>query len=169
MCSHYIILVAFKGSCQSIRDELFCQQTGTKIIFVKGPGTQYSIVGQITPLPNSRRGVDTKKMAGCFLKYSRTSLKLPPKMRRFRGRLWAVVAYGNQTTWGLSSEKRSPLIYVLFFVCLVQCSRYSELRDQTMCKAVAYKRLKTMENFKTVTPKSGRVRLQEVVVKSPSI
>ena len=38
-----------------------------------------------------------------------------------------------------------------------------------MCKAVAYKRLKTMENYKTVTPKSGRVRLQEVVVKSPSI
>ena len=36
-----------------------------------------------------------------------------------------------------------------------------------MCKAVAYKGLKTMENFKTVTPKSGR--LQEVVVKSPSI
>ena len=103
-------------------------------------------------------------MAGCFLKYSRTSLKLPPKMRRFRGRLWAVVAYGNRTTWGLSSEKRSPLMYVLFFVCLVQCSRYSELRDQTTCKAVAYKRLKTMENFKTVTPKSGRVRLQEVVI-----
>ena len=50
MCSHYIILVAFKGSCQSIRDELFRQQTGTKIIFVKGTGTQYSIVGQITPL-----------------------------------------------------------------------------------------------------------------------
>ena len=51
MCSHYIILVAFKGSCQSIKDELFRQQTGTKIIFVKGTGTQYSIVGQITPPP----------------------------------------------------------------------------------------------------------------------
>ena len=33
-----------------------------------------------------------------------------------------------------------------------------------MCKAVAYKRLKTMENYKTVTPKSGRGRLQKVVV-----
>ena len=104
MCSHYIILVAFKGSCQSIKDELFRQQTGAKIIFVKGPGTQYSIVGQITPPPNSRGG-------------RRTSLKLPPKLRRFRGRLWAVVAYGNRTTWGLSSEKKFPLIYVLFFVC----------------------------------------------------
>ena len=52
MCSHYIILVAFKGSCQSVKDELFRQQTGTKIIFVKGLGTQYSIVGQITPPPN---------------------------------------------------------------------------------------------------------------------
>lgn len=49
MCSHYIILVAFKGSCQSVKDELFRQQTGTKIIFVKVPGTQYSIIGQITP------------------------------------------------------------------------------------------------------------------------
>ena len=56
MCSHYIILVAFKGSCQSIKDELFHQQTGTKIIFVKGLGTQYSIVGQITPPLNSRGG-----------------------------------------------------------------------------------------------------------------
>ena len=69
MCSHYIILVAFKGSCQSIRDELFRQQTGTKIIFIKGPGTQYSIVGQITPPPNSRKGGnDTRfiKWQGAF-------------------------------------------------------------------------------------------------------
>ena len=57
MCSHYIILVAFKGSCQSVRDEVFRQQTGTKIIFVKLPGTQYSIVGQITLPPNPRAGV----------------------------------------------------------------------------------------------------------------
>ena len=56
MCSHYIILVAFKGSCQSVKDELFRQQTGTKIIFVKGLGTQYSVVGQITPPPNSQGG-----------------------------------------------------------------------------------------------------------------
>ena len=78
MCSHYIILVAFKGSCQSIKDELFHQQTGTKIIFVKGLGTQYSIVGQITPPLNSRGGgggTPFIKMAGCFLKYSRIPLK----------------------------------------------------------------------------------------------
>ena len=76
MCSHYIILVAFKGSCQSIRDELFRQQTGTEIIFVKGPGTQYSIVGQIRPPINCRGGGDTPfiKMAGCSFKYSRIPL-----------------------------------------------------------------------------------------------
>ena len=41
-----------------------------------------------------------------------------------------------------------------------------------MCKAVAYKGLKTMENYQTVTPKNGRGRvqgLQEVVFRSPSI
>ena len=96
MCSHYIILVAFKGSCQSIKDELFHQQTGTKIIFVKGLGTQYSIVGQITPPLNSRGGgTPFIKMAGCFLKYSRIPLKATTQMQRFRGRLWAVVAYVN--------------------------------------------------------------------------
>ena len=108
VCSHYIILVAFKGSCQSIRDELFRQQTGTKIIFIKGPGTQYSIVGQITPPPNSRGWRRThKKWQGALWNTVEPPLKLPPKMRRFRGRLWAVVAYGNRTTWGLSSVKRS--------------------------------------------------------------
>ena len=77
MCSHYIILVAFKGSCQSIKDQLFRQQTGTKIFFVKGPGTQYSIVGQITPPLNSQGGWDTPsiKMAGWSMKYSRIPLK----------------------------------------------------------------------------------------------
>lgn len=115
MCSHYIILVAFKGACQSIKDELFRQQTGTWIIFVKGPGTQYSIFGQITTPPNrggGKGGAHTPsiKVSGCSLKYSRTSIKRPPKTRRFRGRLWAVVSYGNRTRWGLSSEKKSPLI-----------------------------------------------------------
>ena len=63
MCSHYIILVAFKGSCQNVKDELFCQQTGTKVIFVKGSGTQYSIVGQTTPLqtPKGGGGVEEQK------------------------------------------------------------------------------------------------------------
>ena len=28
MCSHYIILTAFKGFCQSLEEELFCQQNG---------------------------------------------------------------------------------------------------------------------------------------------
>ena len=37
-----------------------------------------------------------------------------------------------------------------------------------MCKAVAYKGLKTMENCQTVTSKSGRGRLQ-VIVRSPSV
>ena len=55
VCSHYIILVAFKGSCQSIKDVLFRQQTGTKIIFVKGTVQHF---GQIAPPPppNSRGG-----------------------------------------------------------------------------------------------------------------
>ena len=78
MCSHYIILVAFKGSCQSIKDELFRQQTGTEIIFVKGPGTQYSVVGQITPPPNSGwagENFPSLKMAGCSFKDSRIPLK----------------------------------------------------------------------------------------------
>ena len=33
-----------------------------------------------------------------------------------------------------------------------------------MCQVVAYRRLKTTENSKTVSRKSGRGRLQEVVV-----
>ena len=32
-------------------------------------------------------------------------------------------------------------------------------RDQNMCLLVTYKRLNTMENYKTVSPKSGRVPL----------
>ena len=76
MCSHYIILVAFKGSCQSVKDELFCQQTGTKVIFVKGPGTQYSIVGQTTPLQTPKGGWRNRKMAGCPLKYTTLNAKI---------------------------------------------------------------------------------------------
>ena len=33
-----------------------------------------------------------------------------------------------------------------------------------MCQVVAYKRLKTMKNYNAATSKSGRGRLQEVVV-----
>ena len=52
-------------------------------------------------------------------------------------------------------------------MCIVPLSRYrlftmselrtahSEHRDQTMSQAVAYKRLKKMDNYKTVSPKSG--------------
>ena len=32
-------------------------------------------------------------------------------------------------------------------------------RDQNMCLVVTYKRLNTMENYKTVSPKSGRLPL----------
>ena len=105
MCSHYIILVAFKGSCQSIRDELFRQQTGTKIIFVKGPGTQYNIVGQITPPLNFRGGRGEHP----FHKNGRVlfQIRSNPRMRRFRGRSCEVVAYVNWITWALSSGKRS--------------------------------------------------------------
>ena len=28
VCSHYIVLSAFKGSCQDIKEELFCQHSG---------------------------------------------------------------------------------------------------------------------------------------------
>ena len=28
MCSHYIILAAFKGSCQNLKEELFGQRNG---------------------------------------------------------------------------------------------------------------------------------------------
>ena len=64
MCSHYIILVAFKGSCQSIKDVLFRQQTGTKIIFVKGTVQHF---GQIThpPPPQTPEGGGHIKIAGC--------------------------------------------------------------------------------------------------------
>lgn len=32
MCSHYVILTAFKGSCQNIQEELFCPQNGNYYI-----------------------------------------------------------------------------------------------------------------------------------------
>ena len=41
---------------------------------------------------------------------------------------------------------------------------FSEQRDQTIPQVVAYKSMKTMENFETVKQKSGCDRFREVVV-----
>ena len=40
---------------------------------------------------------------------------------------------------------------------IVHTGSHSELRDQTMCKAFVYKRLKTMENDKTISQKAVAV------------
>ena len=45
-----------------------------------------------------------------------------------------------------SSMSLSPT----FFVYCKQHSRYSEHRDQTILQVVVYKRLKTMESYKTI-------------------
>ena len=41
---------------------------------------------------------------------------------------------------------------------------FSQHRDQTMRQVVTYKRVKTMENSKTIIQKSGCGCIQEVVV-----
>ena len=48
-----------------------------------------------------------------------------------------------------------------FFVDFDWCGTYSEQRDQVMRQVVAYKRLKTVENCKTVSTKSTRDHLWE--------
>ena len=46
-----------------------------------------------------------------------------------------------------------------FFLSILQCtSQFSK----TICQVVAYQKLKTIENSKTVNQKSGRGRLREV-------
>ena len=47
------------------------------------------------------------------------------------------------------------------FLSVSQCTL---LLSKTMCQVVAYRRLKTIENSKTVSRKSDRGRLREVVV-----
>ena len=43
-------------------------------------------------------------------------------------------------------------------------SKYIELRDQIRRQVVAYKSLKTVENYKIVSTKSGHGRLRKVIV-----
>ena len=43
-------------------------------------------------------------------------------------------------------------------------STYIELRDQIRRQVVAYKSLKTVENYKIVSTKSGHGRLRKVIV-----
>ena len=61
----------------------------------------------------------------------------------------------------------SSMLLLQFFVYSKENSANSEHRDQRMRQVVAYKGLKTMENYilnLISGPKSGRGRLQEVVV-----
>ena len=61
----------------------------------------------------------------------------------------------------------SSMLLLKFFVFSKENSANSEHRDQRMRQAVFYKALKTMENYilnLISGPKSGRRRLQEVVV-----
>ena len=43
-------------------------------------------------------------------------------------------------------------------------STYNKQKDPTMRQVIAYKLLRTVENYKTVCPKFDRGRLREVVV-----
>ena len=81
------------------------------------------------------------------------------------------VAYGKLVTMGLCRvEVWTHLLFLVticfvaitkkFFVWSSKRSTYSENRDdQSMRQVVPYRKLKTMERWKTVTPKSGRGRL----------
>ena len=67
----------------------------------------------------------------------------------------------------LSSDMCSSMLSLKNFVYSEQHSTYrtySWQRDQSMLQVVAYERLKTIKNYKTVSPTSGSSRLQEVVV-----
>ena len=101
----------------------------------------------------------------------------PPKMWRMNSRLREFIAYENQFT-GVSSEK-SPntsttwkRIYCMQFLNYDTCicgfklllkvlpihwvtysSTFPDQSNHTMPQVVAYKGLKTMENYKTVSPK----------------
>ena len=50
---------------------------------------------------------------------------------------------------------------LIHFCPFLQCT---SLFSKTMCQVVAYRGLKTIENSKTVSQKSGRGRLLEVVI-----
>ena len=96
-------------------------------------------------------------------------------------RLQEVVSYENRTIRGLFQEVARhvyfladnfsklhtsvvPLCYWKFFIYSEWPSSYSEQRDHMMCLVVAYKRLQTTKNYKTIMPISGRSRLWEVIV-----
>ena len=96
-------------------------------------------------------------------------------------RLQEVVSYENRTIRGLFQEVARhvyfladnfsklhtcvvPLCYWKFFIYSEWPSSYSEQRNQMMCLVVAYKRLQTTKNYKTIMPISGRSRLWEVIV-----
>ena len=49
-----------------------------------------------------------------------------------------------------------PLCHLKFFIYSEWPSSHSEQSDHMMCQVVAYKRLKTMKNYKTIMPISGR-------------
>ena len=108
------------------------------------------------------------------------SLRLrPPKMRGFAGRLRGVLAYKNRNTGSVSSDKMSrhiyflaenllhviPYVYMYIVVafyhwkvivyCILWgawCVQRTKQTTYTMRQEVAYKRLKTMGNYKTVSP-----------------
>ena len=111
---------------------------------------------------------------------SQSSCKQSPKMQRSNGR-FQVVDYDNQPHNRVSYKKRSQNIYfldennliinckqflsndisismlslkVLHKLCSKWHSTYSEQRDCTMHKVVAYKQLKTIE-MSNVIPKSA--------------
>ena len=105
-------------------------------------------------------------------------------MQRLSGRLREVVVYKNRTTEApskgrsghiyfmednllqqcLSHDMCSSKLLLKFFVYSKKHSAHSEHRDQRIRQVVAYKRLETMENHQSSGPKTGRGRLQEVVV-----
>ena len=116
-------------------------------------------------------------------KYSWTFCKQPPKMQRFSGRLCEVAADENGRTSGLFQEwvlthlrfGRELFYYMQFLsydmsrsnnYVVTECSFYTLsgiVRTYTMWLMVAYKRLKAVENFKTISPNSGLSHVCEVV------
>ena len=103
---------------------------------------------------------------------SRILRKQPLEMRSwFTGRLRQAGHNGSLPGRGLDTS--SFLSYNMcsfvditktFFVWSQKRSTYSENRDdQSMRQVVAYRKLKTMESWKTVTLKSGCARLRQVI------
>ena len=113
--------------------------------------------------------------------YSLTFRKRPPKVPRSQsltggGLLWESNHRGSIPRSGPDTFTFWQIIFLSYIHCvvplchwkfLIYCewpSSYSEQGDHMMCQVVAYKRLKTTENYKTIMPISGRSRLWEVIV-----